>query len=575
MDANGFCYTGPGQKYCGGVGSAILSADGVEAVPADPRCLTEVLDPVHPACKVNTSASDSKLPKPSYVGLLPGLRLKFYYIGTKMDRMPNLRTRVPNFVATAEELNFDTRAAFKAIDPNLPEDFFAVVVDAVIAVVEAGEHIFYMNSKDGSQLWVDGRMIIDTGSLHSADEVKEASVPLDRGYHSIKINYFVSHSADEGEASLNAQWKGPTTEGRQEYLTGFYFENSESSAKSQSPLPSITDLGLAQGFLMSVYTTKLPDHMDKVPDLDMMRPDFISSTSTIDFRGWDAFKSVIPEIPYENFAAEWVGVIPVDEEGEYKFYLSSSDGAHLWVDEKIIIDNDGLKNGKSEITGGPVQLSRGYHNLKIDYFVSPSAEARCFIKIAWSGPGVLGRQFLAGYHFVNPTTHKPPQEERPKEPSKNEKEKEDKLEVALRAVEEAKKRDDEERAKLTQANAAAEVAKETEQEEREKLSAAHAEVETLMNKEKEAIANKEGAESLTTIHEVVEAAMKAEEVASARLHAAEAAEEASANEARREVIMEGMWHFEAVKAAAEAESERLASQSALTEELKKQEEEVT
>jgi hypothetical protein len=39
--------------------------------------------------------------------------------------------------------------------------------------------------------------------------------------------------------------------------------------------------------------------------------------------------------------------------------------------------------------------------------------------------------------------------------------------------------------------------------------------------------------------------------------------------------MEGMWHFEAVKAAAEAESERLASQSALTEELKKQEEEVT
>ena len=154
-------------------------------------------------------------------------------------------------------------------------------------------------------------------------------------------------------------------------------------------------------------------------------------------------------------------------------------------------------------------------------------------------------------------------------------EKEDELEVALRAVEEAKKRDDEERAKLTQANAAAEVAKKTEQEEREKLSAAHAEVETLMNKEKEAIANKEGEESLTTIHEVVEAAVKAEEEASARLHAAVVAAEASANEARREVILKGMWHFEAAKAAAEAESERLASQSALREELEKQEEEVT
>ena len=191
------------------------------------------------------------------------------------------------------------------------------------------------------------------------------------------------------------------------------------------------------------------------------------------------------------------------------------------------------------------------------------ANNRAYILRWYATRGAANSSDEAATQSIEPT-QEPPDED-----------KEDELSIALRAVEEAKQQEDKETSKLAQANAAAEVAKKTEQEEREKLSAAHAEVETLMNKEKEAIANKEGAESMTTIHKVVEAAMKTEEEARARLHAAEVAEEASANEARRQVIIEGMWHFEAAKAAAEAESERLASQSALTEELKKQEEEVT
>ena len=396
MNDDGFCYTAPGQRYCA------EDAEDAEHGAGDPRCLTSVADPLHPVCQASQSY-ESKLPNPADVGLVPGLRVKFYYIGEAMDKMPNVRKRVPNFVAAAEELHFDDDAAFKALDSKLPDDNWALDIDGVIAVEERGEHSFFMRSDDGSHLWVDGRKIIDNGGLHGAEEEKEASIVLDAGYHTIKVNLFEnSHTA-----ALNVMWKGPSTENRKDYVNGYYFKNAEPESESENSLPAPADVGLTGGFLMKVYSTNMPAPLDRVPALDSMTPDMTARTdyvdfaSRADFRAADlyttTFKTASLDIPDDNFAIEWEGVISVATSGEYKFYLGSDDGSNLWVDGKMLIDNDGLHGFEQK--EGTMQLTRGYHAVKIDFFESGGEAA---VKAEWSGPGIAGTQPFYGYHFSKP-----------------------------------------------------------------------------------------------------------------------------------------------------------------------------
>ena len=333
-------------------------------------------------------AKPSLLPKPEDLGLTPGLSVKYYYIGESMKHMPEIRNRIANFEATVKKLHFDNEEDFKKLDRNLPNRW-AAGINGVIAVEAAGKHDFFMSSHDGSKLWIDGRMIIDIGGVGSADEQKQGSITLDVGYHAIKLQYF----ENIGDASLNVEWQGPTTKGQKSYVKGYNFKDA--NTEMEKSLPSPKDVGLSEGFLMSVYTTNLPDPMDTVPDLDSLTPDFTRRSAIMNFPNHDAFKKVCAEIPKNKFAAEWQGVIPVHTSGEYKFYLSSGDGSHLWIDEGLLIDNDGL-HGADGIKEGTIQLTHGYHTVKIDFFES---NASASINAQWSGPGFVGKDVITGYHF--------------------------------------------------------------------------------------------------------------------------------------------------------------------------------
>ena len=398
VNEDGFCYTGPGQKYCAESFKSrasrrlLLKSEDEDAGGGDPRCLTEVESPLHPVCKTGEPIPpESKLPPPADVGLVPGLRVRFYYIGEQMTSMPNVRSRVPNWIAEAEELHFEDEAAFKKLDPKKPDDLWAAVIDGVLAVEEQGAHEFFLSSDDGSHLWIDGKLLISNGGLHGAEEIKSASIVLDPGYHAIKVDLFDNEHA----AALTLLWKGPTTDGKKDYVNGYYFKNSEPGAQSKNVLPSPEDVGLTQGFLMSVYTSNMPDPLVQVPHLDAMKPDFTGRSKTIQFHGMDSFRKVYSQIPDDHFAIEWQGVIPVTQDGEYKFYLNSDDGSHLWVDGKMLVDNGGLHNA-DETKEGVVELTRGYHTIKVDFFEN---QGMATMNCKWSGPGIVREQYIEGYHF--------------------------------------------------------------------------------------------------------------------------------------------------------------------------------
>lgn len=66
------------------------------------------------------------------------------------------------------------------------------------------------------------------------------------------------------------------------------------------------------------------------------------------------------------FGFEYNAWINIPETGVYKFYTFSDDGSVLYMDNKVIVDNDGSHNERRR--EGKVHLEKGFHALKVLYF---------------------------------------------------------------------------------------------------------------------------------------------------------------------------------------------------------------
>ncbi|VAX18961.1 alpha-L-rhamnosidase [hydrothermal vent metagenome] len=74
------------------------------------------------------------------------------------------------------------------------------------------------------------------------------------------------------------------------------------------------------------------------------------------------------DVPQHNFALKLNSYVQIDKDGEYDFYISSNDGSKLYIDDKLIVDNDG-EHGPKQLSGR-VYLNKGKHAIRAEYFQS-------------------------------------------------------------------------------------------------------------------------------------------------------------------------------------------------------------
>ncbi len=67
-----------------------------------------------------------------------------------------------------------------------------------------------------------------------------------------------------------------------------------------------------------------------------------------------------------NFAIIANGYLNIKNDANYKFRLISDDGSRLTIDDKVVIDHDGLHG--AEPKDGEIALAKGYHKFKMEYF---------------------------------------------------------------------------------------------------------------------------------------------------------------------------------------------------------------
>jgi hypothetical protein len=79
------------------------------------------------------------------------------------------------------------------------------------------------------------------------------------------------------------------------------------------------------------------------------------------------------DVPKNNFAIQFRSTIKIEKEGHYVFATSSNDGSKLYINNKLIVDNDG-EHGVKEMSGS-IFLSKGMHSIRVEYFQSGGSKA--------------------------------------------------------------------------------------------------------------------------------------------------------------------------------------------------------
>jgi hexosaminidase len=123
-------------------------------------------------------------------------------------------------------------------------------------------------------------------------------------------------------------------------------------------------------------------------------PDFSALTP---LRNGKIYKIGIHDInPREDFfGITYTGLINIDEPGDYTFYLSSDDGSKLFINNKELINNDGL-HGNKEVSA-TLNLSKGKYPVRILYFESNDALS---LKLEYKGPGIVRRIIPASAFYL-------------------------------------------------------------------------------------------------------------------------------------------------------------------------------
>ena len=129
-----------------------------------------------------------------------------------------------------------------------------------------------------------------------------------------------------------------------------------------------TKLIRGEVFILDKTTTSLPKDFTKLKPITTIYVDQINVPN----KAWIYGFPDLPEI-YEWFAIEYTAKIRINEDGNYKFRILSDDGAKLYLDNKLVVDNDGTHNFIA-VSGGK-KLAKGEYNLKLQYFQGPRYEA--------------------------------------------------------------------------------------------------------------------------------------------------------------------------------------------------------
>ncbi|MCX5872476.1 MAG: PA14 domain-containing protein [Deltaproteobacteria bacterium] len=145
-------------------------------------------------------------------------------------------------------------------------------------------------------------------------------------------------------------------------------EKTPSSKPSTAELSQALQASPTQArFNVSVF--KLPEGVASLPDFSAFRPSQVLTTDhiSVDPAKGENEPSGLPE-KADNIGLRAIGTFLVTGEGLFRWRVQSKDGVRLHIDDKTLIENDGVHETASK--DGFVHLAEGVHSIILDSFNS-------------------------------------------------------------------------------------------------------------------------------------------------------------------------------------------------------------
>ncbi|GAA5040036.1 hypothetical protein GCM10011506_40060 [Marivirga lumbricoides] len=155
----------------------------------------------------------------------------------------------------------------------------------------------------------------------------------------------------------------------------------------------------AAGSYRLISATKKPAVLYRIYSLEAPHtlPDFSALPATQTGKMMEINTSILDSLDAsENTGIVYTAPLKIDAPGDYTFYTNSDDGSKLFVDEQLVVDNDG-DHGVQE-RSGRINLKKGSHTLKIEYF---NGGGGYYLDAKYQGPG-LGKQIIPANKLIQP-----------------------------------------------------------------------------------------------------------------------------------------------------------------------------
>ncbi|XCF06936.1 alkaline phosphatase family protein [Tamlana crocina] len=123
------------------------------------------------------------------------------FYGEKLEKLPNFSKLQP--VVTGYTTEFSHK---EVIVDDIQTDQVAVVYESYLEIDKKGKYTFFVNSDDGSKLYVNNQLIADNDGDHGVLE-KSGSINLEKGRHLIRVEFFNGG----GGFHLDAKYEGEHT----------------------------------------------------------------------------------------------------------------------------------------------------------------------------------------------------------------------------------------------------------------------------------------------------------------------------------------------------------------------------
>jgi alpha-L-fucosidase len=146
-----------------------------------------------------------------------------------------------------------------------------------------------------------------------------------------------------------------------------------------SPIPALSVSDTQPGLIYHYFY----GDWSRLPDFSKLKPAKSGVSEAI---------SIAMKDTADYYALEFTGYVAIPEDGIYTFYLASDDGSQLFLNDQLLIDNDGVHGVVVKTATTP--LAGGLHKVRVTFFERSGGDD---LSVSISGPDMKMKTIPADY----------------------------------------------------------------------------------------------------------------------------------------------------------------------------------